>query len=420
MVPKTQNYKLSFRLLLFYAGCLGIFIGLISVGYYTLLRFGLQLVWHTLPNLIQTNLDQDFPNFAWILTTLGGFLVGITVHYLGASSGMAGVVEEIHVKGHIDSQHIPGTTIASLLSLIFGSSVGPEAPLVDINGGISSLLALRLRLNVEQVRILTFCGMGAALGAFFGSPLGSALFALEVPHRFGLEYYEAFVPVVISAIMGFIVFRVITGLTIGGQLEFPDYGKLYSQDILYAILLGVIGAGVAVFFLFIFRKTAQLTNSIHIHPILLTTLGGLVIGIAGFFVPLSLFYGEEQIQIIIDHGAQMGVWLLLMTAIVKVCTVSLSLNMGFKGGFIFPVFFIGADLGMMISLIFPAIHPTVAMICLMAALTVALLKNPVSIILILSVISDTDLIPLVSVAAITSLLLTIPIGMISTQQARSK
>ncbi len=416
---KDRHAPISAKLLIFYAASIGILVGLVSVIYYYLLKSGTNTVWQRLSD------NDRLSHYAWIITTLGGFLVGLTVRYLGASEGMGEVIEEIHEKGYLDHKKIPGMLAASLISLIAGSSVGPEAPLVDINGSIGSLIGRQLGLNKEQLRILTFCGISAALGAFFGSPLGSAMFALEIPHRFGLEYYEAFIPVVVSAIVGFFVFRFSTGLTIGGQYKNPYHYHstklLYSRDIIYAIFIGMICAAVAILFLAIFRLTGRIISPLKKkNPILLNTLGGLGLGIAAFFVPLSLFFGEEQIQTILDQGTQMGLKSLLVLLLIKILTISLSVYSGFRGGFIFPVFFIGITLGTIIAILFPAIPPTLALICSTAALAAALIKTPVSMIIIVSVISGQSIIPFITVSVFTSLLLTIPVGMITTQKPRPK
>ncbi|MBD2681317.1 MULTISPECIES: chloride channel protein [Nostoc] len=412
---ESSRKKTSFSRLLVYAACLGVGIGCLSSVYYFTLQLGTKTIWTILPNVLGT---KDFYSFAWIITAIAGLLVGLTVRYLGAPGGLNVAIDEIHREGRIDYRQTLGMVVASWLSLVFGSSAGPEAPLLDINGGIGSWVADKLKLAKDETRILTFCGISAALGAFFGSPLGSALLALELPHRLGLEYYEALIPVIVSAIGGFAVFRLATGLTIGGFYEFPAYDKLHPDHLIYAVLLGVIGAGLAVLFILIFRFTQRLINSFCIRPILLTTLGGFGIGLIAIVLPLTLFYGERQIQTIIDQGRQLGAGLLLLTALGKMFTVSLSLHTGFRGGVLFPLFFIGAAVGMAISLLIPAIPPTVAMVCIMAALTVAVMKTPVSIALILAIISDTDLIPVTTVAAITSFLLTTHISLISTQRSR--
>lgn len=409
---------LSFRQILVYAASLGGVIGLISTGYYLILKFGTQVIWQGFAEISHLNHPDDIRYYAWILTTLGGFFVGLIVHFLGAPTGLEAAVDEIHKEGRIDYRQTPGMVLASLVSMMFGSSAGPEAPLVDINGGVGSWLADRLKVSKDVTRIFTFCGMSAALGAFFGSPLGSALLALELPHCLGLEYYEALIPVIISAIFGFVVFRLCTGLTIGGIYQFPAYAELQPDHLIHAVLLGVIGAAAATLFVLIFRGTRRLVNLIQVHPVLLTTFGGLSIGLIAFFFPLTLFYGEEQIQTVIDTGATLGATLLLLTAIAKMVTISLCLRTGFRGGFIFPLFFIGATVGMAVHLLFPQIPTTVSMVCMMASMTVAVMRTPVSLALILTVISDTDLIPIITISTMVSFLLTSRLKMISTQRSR--
>ncbi|UBF26317.1 chloride channel protein [Kovacikia minuta CCNUW1] len=416
--PSNGKRLIPFNRLIVYAACLGIGVGFLSIAYYFALRLGLKAIWDVLPTIRYPGAADDFRPYAWILTGIGGLLVGLSVHYLGAPTGLNEAVDEIHQEGSLDYQQTPGMIVASLLSLIFGSSAGPETPLVDINGSVGSWVSHKLKLSVADTRILTFCGMGAALGAFFGSPMGSALLALELPHRMGMEYYEALIPVIVSAVMGFAVFRLGTGQTIGGLYEFPAYDRLQPNHLVWAVLLGGIGAAIALLFMLVFRATHRLIQPLPLHPVLLTTLGGVAIGLLAAGLPLTLFYGEEQIQTIIDTGRTLGASLLLFTAFGKMVATSVCLNTGFRGGFLFPLFFIGASIGMATSLLIPTIPPTVGMICVMAAVSVAIMKTPVSIVLILAVISDTDLLPVTTVAAIVSFLLTTRISFFPAQRSR--
>ncbi|MGA7932188.1 MAG: chloride channel protein [Kovacikia sp.] len=412
------NHPLTVSRLIFFAACLGIVIGCLSTTYYFVLQRGLQTIWTSLPTALHWD-PNNFGRYAWVFTTIGGLLVGLSVHYFGAPSGINVAVEEIHSEGRIEYRQTPGMIMASLLSLIFGSSAGPESPLVDINGSIGSWLGDKLKLSLGNIRILTFCGMSAALGAFFGSPLGSAILALELPHRFGVQYYEALIPVIVSTVIGFAIFRTSTGHTIGGFYEFTSAPNFHPSHLIFAVLLGVIGAAAARLFIFIFHSTQRLIETVPLHPILRTTLGGLGIGLIAAVFPLTLFYGEQEIQIIIDKGAQLGWELLLLIALGKMISVSLSLHSGFRGGFIFPLFFMGAAIGMAVNLLVPTIPPAVTMLCMMAAITVAVMKTPVSIPIILSVISNTNLIPMITVASTVSFLLTMKISLIPTQRSRN-
>jgi H+/Cl- antiporter ClcA len=157
---------ISFRRLIFYSFCLGILVGLTSTAYYLALTGGTHLVWELIPQWLHFKHPEDFSSSAWIFTTIGGFIVGVTAHYLGAFGGLDLAIKEIHETGNIDFK--PGMTITSLFSLIFGSSVGPEAPLVDIHGSMSPWLADRLKLTKEMARFFNFLWNWCSIGRVFG------------------------------------------------------------------------------------------------------------------------------------------------------------------------------------------------------------------------------------------------------------
>lgn len=342
----------------------------------------------------------------------------IVLYFMGLPGEMAQVVDNIHQPGRIDIRKTPAMVIASLVAITSGGSAGPEAPLVQVNGSFGSWLGDTLKLDTTSVRVLTFCGMSAALGAFFGAPIGAAIFALEIPHRRGLEYYEAVAPAVISAILSFAIFRISTGITIGGFYHFEAVPLLTPMNLLEGLVLGVIGAGVAVMFIFVFRMIGRLLEPLEHYRIVLAIVGGLSIGLIAFFFPQTLFFSESQIHSVIETGMTLGVTMLLLIAVAKMFAISFTLHSGFLGGFIFPLFFIGANVGLAIALAVPQVHPTVGMVCLMAAVNVAVTKTPISTSIILSVLSGTAMLPVIVIASFTSFLLTSQIAMIRTQRSR--
>ena len=254
---------------------------------------------------------------------------------------------------------------------------------------------------------------------FFGAPLGGALFALELPHRRGLEYYEALIPAVLSAILSFVVFRVNTGLTIGGMYHFSDVPPLTLTNLFQGAVLGVVGALTALLFVLIFRAVGYLAHFIEHQTIALATLGGLSIGLIAMVFPQTLFFGEKEIQTVFDTGATLGITMLLLIGVAKMLAISCTLHSGFRGGFIFPLFYIGAAIGLAIALGFPQVHPTIAMVCMMAAVNVAITKTPISTTVILSVLSDAAIVPVIVIASFVSFLLTTELSLIKTQRSRT-
>jgi H+/Cl- antiporter ClcA len=87
----------------------------------------------------------------------------------------------------------PSHDICILFPILGGGSLGPEAPLVAICGALGGFVSRKIfrQKYVNVVRKHTLMGMGGALAAFFGAPLGGSLFALEVLcSQFGIEYFE--------------------------------------------------------------------------------------------------------------------------------------------------------------------------------------------------------------------------------------
>lgn len=417
----SNQQQLTYLQLVLCAAAIGIVGGLVATVYYFVLEAMMHGVWHTLPERIEPFFPSwlPFSNYVWIATTVGGFCVGLILYFMGLPGEMAQVVDKIHSPGRIDIRKTPAMVIASLVAITAGGSAGPEAPLVQVNGSFGSWLGDKLKLKTTSVRVLTFCGMSAALGAFFGAPIGAAIFALEIPHRRSIEYYEAVAPAVISAILSFAVFRITTGITIGGFYHFETVPALTPMNLLEGLVLGVIGAGVAVMFIYIFRAVGQLLEPLEHRRIVLATLGGLTIGLIAFAFPQTLFFSEAQIHTVIETGAALGVASLLLIAVAKMFAISFTLHSGFLGGFIFPLFFIGANVGLAIALAIPQIHPTLGMVCLMAAVNVAVTKTPISTSIILSVLSGTAMLPVIVIASFTSFLLTSQVAMIGTQRSRS-
>ncbi|MEL7419619.1 MAG: chloride channel protein [Cyanobacteria bacterium J06555_3] len=412
--------QLNYFQLYLCAVVIGIFGGMVATAYYFVLEAMMHGMWHSLPEILKPLFPSWLPtnNYVWIATTVGGFFVGLALYFFGLPGEMAQVVDKIHDPGKIDIRKTPSMIVASLIAITSGGSAGPEAPLVQVNGSFGSWLGDKLKLTKTSARILTFCGMSAALGAFFGAPIGAALFALEIPHRRGLQYFEAIAPAIIAAIFSFAVFRLNTGITIGGFYHFEEIPELSPQNLLEGLILGVIGAGLAVMFIIIFRLIGKLLKPLEHYRIVLATFGGLSIGLIAFAFPQTLFFSEAQIQTVIETGATLSVGMLLAIAVAKMFAISFTLHSGFLGGFIFPLFFIGANAGYAVSLAVPQVHPTVGMVCLMAAINVAVTKTPVSTSIILSVLSGTAMLPVIAIASFVSFVLTSQITMIKTQRCR--
>jgi chloride channel protein, CIC family len=426
---------MPYRQTLIWAVIIGLAGGGIATIYYWLLKGGLFIVW----NIMQPGMESLFAFSSAkiisliILTTFGGLLVGLSVKYMRPAGEISAVVNNIHVKqGRMDFKQNPSMLVNSIVSITFGGSAGPEAPLVQLIGSSASKLGEKLKLHGDFVRTFTFCGMAAALGAFFGAPIGGALFALEIPHSRGLEYYEALIPSMVSALAGFLVFRTLVGYK-GAIYHLPILASVTMINVFQGILMGLAGAALAISFIYIFRKIDKVLNPLKKRPVLLAVTGGFVIGLFAVimsfkFIITPLFWSEYQIADLLNGisavQANYSLWpavgLLAALTFVKMCSVGFTLHSGYRGGFIFPLFFIGATSGVAISLAtHQAIPLSVAIVGLMAAINVGVTKTPISTSVILISLTGASLFPVVAAASITSYVCTVRFRLINTQQHRT-
>ena len=418
---KTLTYSKT----LFAAATVGAVGGLVATAYYFVLELLLDVVWESGRESIVALFPAWLPHwhYTWMVATAGGLGVGLCLYFLGLPGEMALVIDRVHDAGRLEPEQTPGMIATSLVSITAGGSLGPEAPLVQVNGSVGSWIAGKLKLTLESTRIMTFCGMGAALSAFFGDPIGGPLFALEIPHRRGLEYYEAIIPAMVAGICSFAVFRLGTGLEVGGIYNFGRFGDLPALSYVHlaeGLALGVAGALAGILFIGMFRTLNWMIQKIEHRHILLAAMGGFGIGWIAVLFPATLFFSEQQIETqLLAKSASYGVTVLLCICLAKMLAICFTIHGGFRGGFIFPLFFTGASLGLAIAHGIPAIHPTIAVLCCMAAINVAITKTPVSTTIILTVLSDTTILPVIAVASFTSFLLTSNIGLLKTQRARA-
>lgn len=349
-----------------------------------------------------------------------GLAVGLITRWLGSPGDVELLVDNIHVLGGAkDVRDLKSLLPVSLLCIAGGGAAGPEAPLVQTTGGIGSVVARLRGMNVEDSRVLTITGMAAGFTVLFGAPLGAAIFALEILHRRGLEYYEALMPAILGSLIGYGIFMLATGLGLAPIWTFPAVTTLHEVDILWAIPAGVVGAVVAIAFTYFnlgLQKCFQQLPSLA-RPI----LGGLVLGLLGaFWSGYALTFGEVQVnELIAEAGNHPTVVLFVTAALAKFVGSSVTISSGWRGGFIIPLFFIGASLGELWHHVIPGTtEPVVLMAALMVAINTGVTKTPIGSMLVVTEMAGIQLLPTTLIAAVISLWLTSDMGLIRSQRSR--
>ena len=383
----------------------GLLGGLVGAAYLAALHALQELLWPT-----------HWATSTHLAVMVGaGIAVAVITKTLGNPGDVELLVNNIHVLGgNQDIRDLRSLIPVSLICVSAGGAMGPEAPLVQTSGSLGSWIAMRADLGRDDTRILTIVGMAAAFTVLFGAPLGSAIFALEILHRRGLEYYEALLPAVIGSLSGFVVYALVTGAGLRPIWDFPEPAPLRAVDMGWALLCGIAGASIAAVFTYLstFLRAAFRKLPTAARPV----AGGFALGALAFWSPYALTFGEAQIDPLIARRAAVGI--LVTAALAKLIGASVTLSSGWRGGFIIPLFFIGTAVGRLIHLWAPHTNEVVLMTAMMAAVNVGVTKTPLGSTLVVSEMAGLALAPSTLVAAVVSLFLTSEVGLIHTQRRR--
>jgi H+/Cl- antiporter ClcA len=391
--------KTSFYLLMAYAVLFGALSSLLTVGYITLYNQGVEFFKQVSLFVLNINI------WPLILLTGAGVVIGLVIKFLGQHGGL-GVAQQQYAKtGRLNPRGVPSILLQGFTALWSGAAVGPEGPLVFLTGGVGTFISDRLRLQKDDVQVLVYSSIAGAFGGFFGSPVVGAVGAIEYMFIKELNLYRHIIPGLLAAAVGWGVYYALLQTSFLGIYDFPNYDSPRLVDLWWAFLVGVIAGLVGIMFKLIFGILHLAFGRLKKRPVLLAITGGVVIGLIGSFLPLTLYSGQNQLLQIIHNPAAFGIGLLLLLVLVKALLTSTSFATGFEGGPIFPSLFMGGTLGLALSKILTFIPEGVGVTAGMAGVASAVFPMPLTMILLLGLMGgQTDLLPIIVIGAVIGFL----------------
>jgi H+/Cl- antiporter ClcA len=384
---------------------IGLVAGLLGAAYLALL--------HMMEHVLGPGTRSGWSHVAVMIAA--GITVGILVRWLGHPGDVELLVDNIHIEGgRGELRHLRSLLPVSLVCISTGGAAGPEAPLVQTTGSLAAWLGQFSKLPESKRRSMTIAGMAAAFTVLFGAPLGSAIFALEILHRRGLEYYEALLPALVSALVAYVVYVASTGLGLSPVWYFPEGVGARPIDLAWVTAAGVLGALAAILFTYAVKGAGRLFQLVP--TLARPAVGGLVLGLLGLATPFALTFGKHQIEPL--EALQGGGLVFLLVALAKVSGTAVTVASGWRGGFIIPLFFIGAALARMLHAWLPETNEVVMTAALMAAVNTGVTKTPIGSTLVVVHMAGLRLVPTTLLAAVVALLLTSQVGLLETQRER--
>ena len=352
-------------------GALGALVGLVFMG---VIGFGNR--WY-----VDSNPSWFGGHWWWIAVTTGaGVVVGLLRRLTKLPEQTPGLVADLHT-GHVDPRLVPGIVVVSAASLIGGASLGPEKALGAVGGGAGSWLARRRGLDAENSELATLSGFAGAYGGLFSSTVIVVMLILEVARPGGQRFGKALVTGIIASSVSFGIYFAIAGAVFLGDYKLPRY-RYDDWQLLAGVALGLFAAVVVTLLIAAVKLSARLFGRLKLPPVAQSALGGLMFGLIGVILPLTMFTGTAQLKTVLSDAGSLGVGLLIVVLIAKMLTFGVSQASGFVGGPIFPALFIGGTSGVLVHVLLPGVPLGLSFSCLLAAVPGSLVAAPFSMVLL--------------------------------------
>ena len=324
-----------------------IIIGLIVSGVAQILIIAAQNLFEQL--FLNPNFTVNFNIFGYKLnliplmiclpaSILVGYLLYITK--LPRWFGPADTIYAAHNKaGKLNLKGGFTSTLASLISISGGASVGIYGPLVHFGATISSFLRRLKFMPKIQHDIIIGSGVAAAISAGFGAPIAGIIFAHEtVLRHFSLKAITSIALSSITANYAAYKIGIVSPPLLMNNLEFE-----FSDIVIALLIIGPLAALVAISFMKSMIFVSSIPKKFNISLWTAPVIAGLLCGIIGLFLDEVLGLGTETVLSIITTNIELSFLIILLVG--KLFLTSCCIGLGFFGGTFSPALFLGAIVG---------------------------------------------------------------------------
>ena len=295
----------------------------------------------------------------WVVAvlTLTGLLVGLTVKYVPGHAGPDPATVSLFGPP-TPLVVLPGLALVLVLALGGGVSLGPENPIIAIIVGLTVAIGTWLMPAVKPEGWVMLAAAGT-IGAMFGTPVAAALLFSEMIR--GDEktpvWDRLFAPLVAAG----------AGALTMSLFEQPNFTLAVEPytipraiDIVSGIAVALAAIAVGMVAVWIFPAAHKFFISLK-HPVLMLTLGGLLLGFLGVVGgPITMFKGLAEMKSLTTEQAGYTVGALAAIVVIKLVAILISATCGFRGGRIFPMVFVGVAFGLLAHRVFPGIPMSLA------------------------------------------------------------
>jgi chloride channel protein, CIC family len=247
---------------------------------------------------------------------------------------VAHVIDRVHHhQGHLPLRNAGVQFVGALVSLVSGQSVGQEGPLIHLGAATGAGLSLRPALSLAERQLLIGCGVAAALGACFNTPLGGVVLALELVLI--RASWQGVLPLMIAAGVGASAHQWLGSPAL--VLQAPKVAWLQLPWMAFGALCLGVAAGLYILVLRLALRCRHRPLFMRFAGVALLSIG------AAIWLPEVMGLGLDTLQLALD--GQLLLPTLLLVGLVKLLLSPCVVGLGVPGGLIGPTLLAGACLG---------------------------------------------------------------------------
>jgi CIC family chloride channel protein len=310
----------------------------------------------------------------WVIVVpvIGGLIVGLMARYGSRAirgHGIPEAMEQVLLnQSRIPARMMVLKPVSSAIAIGTGGPFGAEGPIIATGGAMGSVVGQLIRTTAAERKTLLAAGAAAGMAATFGSPVSAVLLAVE------LLLFEfrarSIIPVALAAATAAGVRGVMGGESpvFDMAIATPPGGAALAAYVVIGAIMGLVATGVtrAVY------AIEDLFEHLPVHWMWWPAIGGLVVGVVGYFEPRTMGVGYENITHFLRE--QPAAWVALGFVLLKFVSWSIALGSGTSGGTLAPLFTLGGGVGCALGvaaarvLPWAGIDPRIAALVGMAAL----------------------------------------------------
>lgn len=343
---KDPRSERGFRLGLisFLAAGIGLLAGVIAYLLFDLIALISNIVFYHHVSLQFTGLrNHVLGPWVIIVPAIGGLIVGLMAKYGSRKIRGHGIPEAMEAvltnRSRIEPKVAILKPISAAIAIGTGGPFGAEGPIIQTGGAFGSLIGQIVHTTAAERKVLLACGAAAGMAATFSTPIAGVILAIEL---LLFEFKSrSFIPLVIASTLATSLHLLLMGrgpMFTVGQVDFG-----IPRALPFYILLGIICGLAAVGFTRLLYWVEDLFDRLPIEDTWWPAIGGLGLGIIGFFVPRVLGVGYDTISDIL--AVRLAWQVLLLIVIFKSLALVVSLGSGTSGGLLAPMFMASAALG---------------------------------------------------------------------------